>query len=778
MQTELLITTIYGILIVAELLILVVTLFHRSNQSGKVWFAITLIPVIAVTALQILNNDWIIAERISRDLLIWIALILMAIAYGGLVIHDVARNGMLARLRQVWIGIGTIWGIGFILSGLALSPVFTSPANWSDSYPVITAGIGIIGAIIYTLFILGIPFYFFYIAPMPEVANRAAFQVVTTALLLASVALIASGTFILMIIGTLMMYSALVITTYGVRHYRLVDVREALFQAARISSLVMISWLLIFSTLYFLILSRFSDAVLVEDGDSSVLTLVLAAIAFLTALIIVSIRRVINFIFARIMTNKRPNIATATAQYSQLVARAATLEEVVNATTETLNRVMRVRRSALILINNTVRVKDSVELIVMEMGSTLTNPSGVGYLHEKSPIYHMLAERGVPLGQYDIDYAPIFEYAAPQEKQFFEDMKMSVYVPVSAGNRLIGLLASGPKHDDTPYSREDIETLSVIGQQVGTALRSARLIDDLQHLNDSMRVLNKRLEGAKVELEKLDDIKTDFITIASHELRTPLAQIRGYTDILDSLNQANALKEGQAAQLVGNLRKSTERMEELISAMLDVSQIDVNSMDLRFIRTSPETIIKMALEPLRDPAEERNIQIVRHSAKDLPNINADLQRMVQAIRNIVLNAIKFTPDGGKIEISAAHESTTDEMGVDNILFTIADTGVGIDRKDIEFIFNKFYRAFDTQLHSTGIYKFMGAGPGLGLTIAKGIIEGHGGYIWAESEEHNMDTNPGTVFYVRLPVEPPSGTRRVQPFAEDMNRTQLPIKPVD
>ncbi|MEO1290493.1 MAG: ATP-binding protein, partial [Chloroflexota bacterium] len=192
------------------------------------------------------------------------------------------------------------------------------------------------------------------------------------------------------------------------------------------------------------------------------------------------------------------------------------------------------------------------------------------------------------------------------------------------------------------------------------------------------------------------------------------------------------------------------------------------------IRTSPETIIKMALEPLRDPAEERQIQIIRQSVKELPNIEADLQRMVQAIRNIVLNAIKFTPDGGTIEISAVLEPAKNENSVDNILFTIRDTGVGIDKKDIEFIFNKFYRAFDTQLHSTGIYKFMGAGPGLGLTIAKGIIEGHGGHIWAESTGHDMDNPQGSVFYVRLPVEPPSGQRRVSPFEDDMNRTQLPM----
>ncbi|MEL6307850.1 MAG: ATP-binding protein, partial [Chloroflexota bacterium] len=628
----------------------------------------------------------------------------------------------------------------------------------------VPAAIGTVGVIAYAIYSLGLTFYFFYVAPMPEVANRAAFWVVTMGLLLAGAGLIASGTVLFMVAGNILLWLAIAIAVHGIRNYRVPDVRDSVIALTQTATVVAIGWALIFATLYFMSTTPIVDDLFNTSAGAGILVLALTALVIAT--LIVPARYIIKLLFDRIMMRSRPNLASATAQYSQRVARAATLEEVVNATTETLNRVMGVKRSALILVNNTVRVQDSIELVVLEMGATLSNPSGVGYLHEKSPIYHTLAVRSVPLGQYDIDYGPAYQKVSPQEKAFFRDLKMSAYVPVSADNRLIGLLASGPKVNDTSYYREDVELLSVIGQQVGTALRSARLIDDLQHLNDSMRVLNKRLEGAKVELEKLDTIKTDFITIASHELRTPLAQIRGYTDILDSLNKSNALKEGQADQLVNNLRKSTERMEELISAMLDVSQIDVNSMDLRFIRTSAETISKMALEPLRDPADERNIEIIRHSAKDLPNIEADLQRMVQALRNIVLNAIKFTPDGGKIEISAELEKAEADGKPDSVVFKIKDSGVGIDKKDIPYIFNKFYRAFDTQLHSSGIYKFMGAGPGLGLTIAKGIIEGHGGSIWAESERHDMNEPPGTTFYVRIPLEPPSGTRRVSPFEEE------------
>lgn len=637
-----------------------------------------------------------------------------------------------------------------------------------DTFPILSAGVGVIGAVVVAVFVLRKTAETFYRAPMPEVANRAAFWLATFVLYLIAATLVASSQSLVMAIGTLGLIGINSLMIYGTQRHRLVDVRDALFVAVRTVITIGLAWVFIFALLYF---SNQSQITIFDIASQDNATLLLAALAFAVALLIVPVRLVISVLFQWLVERQQPSLAVASALYTQRVARAASLEEVVNATAEILAQVMPINKSALILINNTFRVKNAVELIVLEHGASLSNPTTTGYLSKDSPIYHTLSITKVPVGQFDIAYGAYYRHADEKERKFFAALGLAVYVPVLAEGRLIGLVAAGVKTDDTSYYRADIELLTVIAQQVGTALRSARLIDDLQHLNDSMRVLNKRLENAKVELEKLDDIKTDFITIASHELRTPLAQIRGYTDILDSLNEAGALEQSQTNTMVKNLRKSTERMEELISAMLDVSQIDVNSMDLRFVQTSPETIVKMAIEPLKDPASQRNITIERGSFAELPRVEADLQRMTQAVRNLVLNAIKFTPDGGRIDISAEIEPATDDNKVDHILFKIQDSGVGIAEKDLEYIFQKFYRAFDTQLHSTGIYKFMGAGPGLGLTIAKGIVEGHGGTIWVESPGHDMETYPGSTFYVRIPIVPPEGARRVQPFIEDGDNTR-------
>lgn len=316
---------------------------------------------------------------------------------------------------------------------------------------------------------------------------------------------------------------------------------------------------------------------------------------------------------------------------------------------------------------------------------------------------------------------------------------------------------------------------------VYTTIRHAQLVAHLRQMNADMQALNSSLAEAKEQMQRLDKVKTDFITIASHELRTPLAQVRGYSEILDALNEEGALDAEQTAMMVGNLRRASERMEELIGAMLDVSQLDVDAMDLQFTETTLESVIRQAIEPLTDGIRQRRMMLSARGLKGLPPLQADSPRLVQAFRNIVVNAIKFTPDGGKIEITAKVEAVEKLSDKDHLLVMVRDTGVGIDQANLELIFRKFFRAYDPSYHSSGAYKFMGAGPGLGLTIAQGVIEGHGGKIWAESKGHDIEACPGTTFYVRLPLVPPDSAQRVMPFnlpepvSKEDTVTRLPIQ---
>jgi signal transduction histidine kinase len=385
-----------------------------------------------------------------------------------------------------------------------------------------------------------------------------------------------------------------------------------------------------------------------------------------------------------------------------------------------------------------------------------------GWLPKTGAIYQTLFDRHSTLSQFDLEYSPAYRDTAPELASFFRQVRMSAYAPIIVEGQLNGILAVGQKLNDAPFTPGDLEVLATVANQTGISLRTARLIKDLRTARDETGALNDVLTHTKERLEKLDSVKTDFITVASHELRTPLAQIRGYTDILDALNDQESLNPDQVGGLTGNLRKATDRLERLIGDMLDVSQLDTDAMDLRFAQTTVENVMRLAIEPLTESIKQRKLTLVARGLRGLAPIEADMQRLVQAFRNVVLNAIKFTPDGGRIEITGSLQKNT-KTDSDEILIAIQDTGIGIDRKNFDLIFEKFFRVSDPGLHSTGATKFLGAGPGLGLTIARGVIEGHGGLIWVESPGYDPQKFPGSTFYITLPLSPPAEATRVIPF---------------
>jgi signal transduction histidine kinase len=246
---------------------------------------------------------------------------------------------------------------------------------------------------------------------------------------------------------------------------------------------------------------------------------------------------------------------------------------------------------------------------------------------------------------------------------------------------------------------------------------------------------------------KMDQAKTDFLSIASHELRTPLTVIQGYTDILEELASTQELPSSQVLEIAKNLKAPIERLATIVTAMLDASTIEVHALDLQYTATTLQAVISMALGPWREALAERDFDLLIEGIEGVAPIEADLQRLSQAFSNIISNAIKYTPDKGRISISA----TMIDSEHFEIIFT--DTGVGIDHGDQELIFEKFYRVGSLLLHSTGDTKFKGAGPGLGLHIARGVIEAHDGQIWVESEGYDEEKCPGSAFHVMLPLKP-------------------------
>jgi signal transduction histidine kinase len=217
----------------------------------------------------------------------------------------------------------------------------------------------------------------------------------------------------------------------------------------------------------------------------------------------------------------------------------------------------------------------------------------------------------------------------------------------------------------------------------------------------------------------------------------------------------DTLDSEEMTSLLYSLSRASQRMGDVISALLDVTMIDVESMDLEFEDTAIAEVVKRATESYVVALAQRNQTLIARGLGDLPLIKADADRLVRAFENLITNAIKFTPDGGRINITGQVYEKDSEGRPLSVRITVADTGIGIDRAHHSLIFEKFFRVGSVRLHSSGITKYKGAGPGLGLPITKGIIDGHGGRIWVNSAAHDEETYPGSTFHVVLPVMPPA-----------------------
>jgi signal transduction histidine kinase len=256
--------------------------------------------------------------------------------------------------------------------------------------------------------------------------------------------------------------------------------------------------------------------------------------------------------------------------------------------------------------------------------------------------------------------------------------------------------------------------------------------------------ISNQLKQAQTTMERLDRSKSDFIAVAAHELKTPLTLIEGYTAMLrDSRdpNNANSLD----ADLLSGINAGTRRLKLIIDDMIDVSLIDNNLMQLHFQPVWINRMLSVLKTELGPTIREREQNF---TINDFPGSDemtfGDPERLMQVFRNVLLNAIKFTPDGGRITVDGRKLPGFVEVIVD-------DNGIGIDPEDQVIIFEKFTRLGNISLHSSGKSKFKGGGPGLGLHIARGIMEAHGGAVWVESPGYDEEKCPGSTFHVLLPM---------------------------
>lgn len=267
-------------------------------------------------------------------------------------------------------------------------------------------------------------------------------------------------------------------------------------------------------------------------------------------------------------------------------------------------------------------------------------------------------------------------------------------------------------------------------------------------LQDTRAELNRAL----LNVERLNKSKSDFIAVAAHELKTPLTLIEGYTDILRA--EVPGENAQRLALLLEGISAGTTRLREIIQDMIDVSMIEMRLLNLYYQPVWLSHLLEILEFELAKLLKNRtlSLHIDRDSVPREPTY-ADPERLLQVLYKVGSNAIKYTPDGGHVRIHGRSLPGFTEI-------IIQDTGIGIDPEDLQRIFEKFSSIGDVALHSSGKYKFRGGGPGLGLAIARGIIEAHGGTIWAESPGYDEQKLPGSTFHIMVPMRdsPPEAIR--------------------
>jgi signal transduction histidine kinase len=255
--------------------------------------------------------------------------------------------------------------------------------------------------------------------------------------------------------------------------------------------------------------------------------------------------------------------------------------------------------------------------------------------------------------------------------------------------------------------------------------------------------ISNEMEKVQKQMARVDRSKSAFISVAAHELKTPITLIEGYASMMEDL-----LQQGKATNLeslLAGMNTGIDRLRGIVEDMIDVSMIDNDLLQLNF---QPMQVAQMVEALYLEVEPILGVRKLTLKIKEFEGarewIYIDAGRIMQAVRNVINNAIKYTPDGGTITIDGRMLSGFIEV-------TISDTGIGISTEDQSTIFEKFDQLGRVDLHSSGKTKFKGGGPGLGLPIARGILEAHGGSIWVESEGHDEFRNPGSTFHILIPA---------------------------
>ncbi len=399
-------------------------------------------------------------------------------------------------------------------------------------------------------------------------------------------------------------------------------------------------------------------------------------------------------------------------------------------------------------LTTTTDLRNLLERISHEIGNTLKSEQTFFYINTDDEHYVMAGtqhHRQLPkadadkLGELcgksgDIVIASMLE-PEDEVRRLMLSHRIELILPLIESNNIIGYLCLGEHRSNSGYTNRDVKALNAVSDEIAIAIQNALAVQEIREFNSTLqqRIENatKELRASNSILRQLDKTKDEFVGMASHQLRTPLTSVKGYISMV---------LEGDAGKVSDMQRKfleeafmSSERMVRLIDDFLNVSRIQNGKFIIDKHEVDLSKVVEQEIESLAPSAKMRNMKFVYNPPSDFPMIKLDEGKIRQVIMNFADNALYYSRDNTKIVI---------DLSVDrkDVVFTVKDTGIGVPISEQAQLFTKFYRASNAR-------KQRPDGTGVGLYLAKKVIDAHGGEVIFLSIE-----GKGSMFGFRLPID--------------------------
>jgi len=491
-----------------------------------------------------------------------------------------------------------------------------------------------------------------------------------------------------------------ILTTVAIRRYRLLDIQMALRRG--LAYLIMSA---LVALPYVGIIFFFTRVLSFGEMNPLLYLVLLLILAFFLQPLWSQIQRVVDRFFFR----ERYDYFKALEDFSQ---RTRTITHLDRLASELINLIVSAMRASRVCL-----------LLPSEKGNLVpvaySGPAGKGtpvtLIHRDSPLLLWLERNEGHLEYRSFDLTPQLQVLTPMEKKELREMG-ELFIPLKVREKLSGLLVLGPKLSESPYTGEDIRLLSMIADQTAVIMDDARLY---------------ALEKAQVEeLQRLDEMKTEFLQVVAHQLKTPITSIKAATGMLSEVTGESPMRERMLSSIV----RGAEALEKLVTDILEFGKMKSGVIELRREPADLGQLVR-DVAALVSPAIKRKEQTLElHLPPSGPVAVIDGLRLEQALLNLLANANTYTSLGGNIAVRLQTDG-------DSVRVQVEDNGPGIPQEYQEKIFEPYHHIRESNGQLRG-------GTGLGLAIARSLIELHGGRLWVESTP-----GQGSTFILTLPLQP-------------------------